>query len=509
MLLVFAMAAAVAITLYSELPRLVFESQRIQEQELIDRGEEYQRAIQLYVRKNKKYPASLDDLEQGGAGIRFLRRRYTDPMTGEDEWRVIHIDAGGFYTDSLIHKPQGEQEKEKAENTFITEGAAFGSTGRARGAGGLAAVGAGRRGASDRPVVTAQQYQQPAGMMPEAPPILPDGGQAVGQPGEPGYQQPDPNQPGYQQPDPNQPGAYPGQAPGYPQYPGYGQAGFGQTGMPGRAQQYPHPAGFPGQQGQPGQFPQPGQLPPGFVPGQAQVYGQQMPVGGAAPTPIQGVPGLPGPYGQLPQAVQAPQQPMQPQYVPFGSSGYAPGATPPQQVDPTAAPLAPGQPAGSGFPGAGGASPFGQTSNPALQAIQNSLFSPRPGGLPGTSAPGLAGGEGFGGGVAGVATKLEADSIKIYNERAKYQEWEFLYDVRQEQMQQTAAAARGAGMDTGPGGNQNPFGGQQGGQAPFGDGSSFGPGSSSGLGSPFGGAQGSGSFGGPPMPRPPGGARTR
>ena len=112
MLLVFAMAAAVAITLYSELPRLVFESQRIQEQELIDRGEEYQRAIQLYVRKNKKYPASLDDLEQGGAGIRFLRRRYTDPMTGEDEWRVIHIDAGGFYTDSLIHKPQGEQEKE-------------------------------------------------------------------------------------------------------------------------------------------------------------------------------------------------------------------------------------------------------------------------------------------------------------------------------------------------------------------------------------------------------------
>jgi len=56
MLLVFVMAAAVAITLYRELPRVAFEAQRNKEELLIERGEQYSRAIQLYVRKWKKYP---------------------------------------------------------------------------------------------------------------------------------------------------------------------------------------------------------------------------------------------------------------------------------------------------------------------------------------------------------------------------------------------------------------------------------------------------------------------
>ncbi|MCP5118549.1 MAG: hypothetical protein GY953_47660, partial [bacterium] len=133
LLLVFAMAAAVSIMLYMEMPRLVFESQRIKERDLIDRGEEYSRAIQLYVRKFKKYPASLDDLEKAD-NIRFLRRRYPDPMTGSDEWRLIHIDNAGNYTDSLIHKPPSmDEDKEESQNTFISEGAAFGSTGPAPG----------------------------------------------------------------------------------------------------------------------------------------------------------------------------------------------------------------------------------------------------------------------------------------------------------------------------------------------------------------------------------------
>ena len=109
LLLVFAMAAAVAIMLYMELPRLVFESRRITEQELIYRGEQYQRAIQLYVRKFNKYPATIDDLETT-SNLRFLRRRYKDPMTDQEEWRLIHIDAAGMYTDSLIHKPAEDEE---------------------------------------------------------------------------------------------------------------------------------------------------------------------------------------------------------------------------------------------------------------------------------------------------------------------------------------------------------------------------------------------------------------
>src|SRR5258708_26032297 len=104
MLLVFVMAAAVAITLYKELPRVAFEAQRNKEQLLIERGEQYSRAIQLYVRKWKKYPAKMEDLENTNQ-IRFLRKRYDDPMTGKSEWRLVHVGPGGVFLDSLVNKP--------------------------------------------------------------------------------------------------------------------------------------------------------------------------------------------------------------------------------------------------------------------------------------------------------------------------------------------------------------------------------------------------------------------
>ncbi len=63
MLLVFVMAAAIAITLYIEVPRIAFESQRTREQMAIDRGLQYERAIQLFYRKYRTYPQTLDDLE--------------------------------------------------------------------------------------------------------------------------------------------------------------------------------------------------------------------------------------------------------------------------------------------------------------------------------------------------------------------------------------------------------------------------------------------------------------
>src|SRR5882672_5706199 len=112
MLLVFVLAAAVAITLYKELPRVGFEAQRDKEQLLIERGEQYSRAIQLYVRKLKKYPATIEDLEQTNQ-IRFLRKRYIDPMTGKSEWRMIHVVAGGVFTDSVTHKPPAAKEEQK------------------------------------------------------------------------------------------------------------------------------------------------------------------------------------------------------------------------------------------------------------------------------------------------------------------------------------------------------------------------------------------------------------
>src|SRR6202023_2489845 len=90
--------------LYMQLPRVAFESERDKEQSLIDCGEQYKRAIQLYVAAVKKYPQKIEDLENTN-NKRYLRKRYIDPMTGKDEWRLVHVNAAGVLTDSLVTKP--------------------------------------------------------------------------------------------------------------------------------------------------------------------------------------------------------------------------------------------------------------------------------------------------------------------------------------------------------------------------------------------------------------------
>jgi len=117
-LLVFAMAASVAILIYLEIPRVAFERQRDKEALLIDRGEQYERAIELYARKMNKYPQTLDDLEKAQT-IRFLRRRYKDPMTGKDEWRLVHMNANGQYVDSKVHKAAGALDKQDSGPSIL------------------------------------------------------------------------------------------------------------------------------------------------------------------------------------------------------------------------------------------------------------------------------------------------------------------------------------------------------------------------------------------------------
>ncbi len=103
LLIVFLLAAAVALMLYQQMPRVAFESEREKEQLLQDRGKEYVRGIQLYYTAFKKYPTKLEDLENTN-NKRFLRRRYIDPMTGKDEWRLIHVNGAGQLTDSVVQK---------------------------------------------------------------------------------------------------------------------------------------------------------------------------------------------------------------------------------------------------------------------------------------------------------------------------------------------------------------------------------------------------------------------
>ena len=56
--------------------------------------------------------------------------------------------------------------------------------------------------------------------------------------------------------------------------------------------------------------------------------------------------------------------------------------------------------------------------------IQNLLTSPRPGGMP-TGMPGST----MGGGIAGVASKYEAEGIMVINDRTAINEWEYIFDM--------------------------------------------------------------------------------
>jgi type II secretory pathway pseudopilin PulG len=71
-------------------PAIGTQIKREREDELIRRGKQYTRAIQLYYRKFGRFPASVEQLENTN-NIRFLRRKYIDPITGKDEWRLIRF----------------------------------------------------------------------------------------------------------------------------------------------------------------------------------------------------------------------------------------------------------------------------------------------------------------------------------------------------------------------------------------------------------------------------------
>ena len=133
LLLVFLMAAAIGIALFAELPRVAIQSQRAKEQLLIERGEQFKRALQLFMRANKgpRRPADMDELDRGYNNMRFLRHRYKDPMTGKDEWRIIHM-QGGVLVDSLLNKPkEGDKKEDSTLGQNISAQAGLGETANA------------------------------------------------------------------------------------------------------------------------------------------------------------------------------------------------------------------------------------------------------------------------------------------------------------------------------------------------------------------------------------------
>jgi type II secretory pathway pseudopilin PulG len=80
----------ILIAMSIEAPRIAQQIKREKEEELVHRGKDYAYAVKRFVHKNGgRYPASIEQLEDTNH-VRFLRKRYKDPMTGDSDWKLIH-----------------------------------------------------------------------------------------------------------------------------------------------------------------------------------------------------------------------------------------------------------------------------------------------------------------------------------------------------------------------------------------------------------------------------------
>jgi len=335
LLLVFLMAALVAISLYMEIPRVAFDTQRQKEQLLVERGEQYKRAIKLFVSPKGigRWPAKIEDLENFN-NRRFLRHRFVDPFTGKDDWRLVHI-QNGILTDSVSTKKKNPLDPKDGSS-----GAVQSSVGT------LSSVSAIPDGSGSGQLNLNPALRRRASEGGASTPILGPDGQPVA-------------------------GGTPAVGPDGQPYPGYSGAS---TVPPGGAMQ-PYPGGQVPGGGQPGQ-----------LPGQSTPY-----------------PGMPGPPVNSQMGGVSPS--------PYPTQGGSQGQSP-----------------YFGQQGLQGAGSQAQQSA-AAAIINNILMTPNPRGLAGVQN---TQGNLMGGGIAGVASVAESDSIMIYNDHSKYNEWEFIFDPTKE-----------------------------------------------------------------------------
>ena len=83
------MIALLIISMAVALPKVAADIQRDRELETYHRGMQYRRAIQLYFKKFQRYPPNMEALIKTNE-IRFLRKRYKDPINGQ-EFKLLHL----------------------------------------------------------------------------------------------------------------------------------------------------------------------------------------------------------------------------------------------------------------------------------------------------------------------------------------------------------------------------------------------------------------------------------
>jgi type II secretory pathway pseudopilin PulG len=88
LLAVILLLALFTIALAVALPNISKQIQRDREIETMHRGLQYARAVKLYYQQFGAYPPNVDALVKT-SNVRFLRKKYTDPMTGKDDWKPV------------------------------------------------------------------------------------------------------------------------------------------------------------------------------------------------------------------------------------------------------------------------------------------------------------------------------------------------------------------------------------------------------------------------------------
>jgi type II secretory pathway pseudopilin PulG len=127
------------------LPTVAFNIRRDREQELIHRGVQYSRAIRAYYKKFGRYPTRMEDLESTN-NLRFLRKRYKDPVTGQD-FKLLHygdptvklsssIGGGSIPGANPAGSPTGANGSGPGGTGFGSSGSGFGSSGSGFGSSG-------------------------------------------------------------------------------------------------------------------------------------------------------------------------------------------------------------------------------------------------------------------------------------------------------------------------------------------------------------------------------------
>jgi type II secretory pathway pseudopilin PulG len=121
-------------------------------------------------------------------------------------------------------------------------------------------------------------------------------------------------------------------------------------------------------------------------------------------------------------------------------------------------------------PAAGAPNPQGRGGPPVSRGTTTPAASQQSAGRAGQQGGTI----GVQGGIVGVVSKSKAQSIRLYNGRNHYNEWQFVFVARQQAPGQGGGGAGGRGGPGGPGrpGGPGPFGGsgQRGGPGPFGGG---------------------------------------